>query len=614
MNNIGDIAVLLRRAILESTTSAGSGHPTSSLSAVELMAVLFFGGFYQCDIRNPDREENDRMVFSKGHAAPLLYALYHLAGVISHNELLTLRDFSSNLEGHPSMRFPFIEAATGSLGQGLSVGLGIALTQKKAKTYVLLGDSELAEGQVWEAAMWAGYRRVDTIVAIIDVNRLGQRGETMVGWRLQEYETRFAAFGWHTIVVADGHDVDTVRKAYREAATIKHKPTVIIAKTVKGKGVSVFENQEGWHGKPLSKKELFMALRELPIPAGARETYDISMPPEQAQTHVVHSSLVTPHSPYALNKELAPRYAFGEALVALGKEAHDVVVFDAEVSNSTYTTMFGHEYSTRFYEMFIAEQNMISVASGMATRGKVPVVATFAAFLTRAFDQLRMANYSNTSLIVAGTHVGVSIGEDGPSQMGLEDIAMMRSLPGSTVVYPADATASYKLLFELYGQQGIRYMRLGRSKVPVLYDFDIEFPLGGFHTWGDTEKTNDVLIIAAGITLHEALKAQKELLDVHHVRALVIDLYSIEPMDEVGLIAYARSVKYVLTVEDHYPAGGIGEAVSRRLVNIPTPVYSLAVNKTPRSGSSATLLEYEGIDARAIIHEITSLLHSKHGA
>jgi len=610
MNNIGDIAVLLRRAILESTTAAGSGHPTSSLSAVELMAVLFFGGFYQFDLANPDREENDRVVFSKGHAAPLLYALYHVAGAVSRKELLSLRDFSSNLEGHPSMRFPFTEAATGSLGQGLSIGLGIALTQKNAKTYVLLGDSELAEGQVWEAALWAGYRRVDNIVAIVDVNRLGQRGETMVGWRLHEYEERFAAFGWHTIVIADGHNVDTVSKAYKQAAMITHKPTVLLAKTVKGRGVSVFENQEDWHGKALSKKELFMALRELPIPESARDKYDISKPPEHTQTYIVHSSLVAPHSPYSLKKEIAPRAAFGEALVALGKEAHDVVVFDAEVSNSTYTNRFGHEYPTRFYEMFIAEQNMVSVASGMAMRGKTPVLATFAAFLTRAFDQLRMANYSGANLMVVGTHVGVSIGEDGPSQMGLEDIAMMRSLPGTTIVYPADATASYKLLFELYGQQGIRYMRLTRSKVPVLYDFDTEFPIGGFHVWGDPEKTNDVLIIAAGITLHEALKAQKELLNTHHIRALVIDLYSIEPMDEVGLLSYARSVKYVLTVEDHYPAGGIGEAVSRRLVNIPTPVYCLAVNKIPRSGSPAALLEYEGIDAHAIIHEITSLLRS----
>lgn len=613
MNNIlNDITVLLRRAIIESTTAAGSGHPTSSLSAVELMATLFFGGFYQFDINNPDREENDRLIFSKGHAAPLLYALYHVAGAVSRKELLSLRDFSSALEGHPSRRFPFTEAATGSLGQGLSIGLGMALTQKKAKTYVLLGDSELAEGQVWEAATWAGFRKIENVVAIVDVNRLGQRGETMTGWRLGEYEKRFAACGWHTIVVEQGHNVEVIHTAYQEALTARHAPTVLLAKTIKGKGVSVFENQDGWHGKALSKKELFMALRELPVPEGARDHYDITKPPEQARTYAVHPSIPNFHSPYQLKKELAPRFAFGEALVALGKEAHDVVVFDAEVSNSTHTDMFGHAYPTRFYEMYIAEQNMISVAAGMALRGKTSVVATFAAFLTRAFDQLRMANYSGADLIIAGTHVGVSIGEDGPSQMGLEDIAMMRALPGATIVYPADATASYKLLFELYGQQGIRYLRLTRGKVPVLYDFDTEFPLGGFHVWGDTEQNNDVLIIAAGITLHEALKAQKELREAHHIRALVIDLYSIEPMDEVGLISYARSVKYVLTVEDHYPAGGIGEAVSRRLVNIPTPVYSLAVNQTPRSGSSATLLEYERIDTRAILHEITSLVHTHH--
>ncbi len=600
-----EIAALLRRYILEATTVAGSGHPTSSLSAVELMTVLFFGGVYR---------ENDRVIFSKGHAAPLLYALYTVSGDISYTELMGLRRFDSNLEGHPTKRFPFTQASTGSLGQGLSIGAGIALAQSRERastiphTFVLLGDSELSEGQIWEAVQWAGYRQLAHLVAVVDINRLGQQGETMLRWDLATYAQRFASFGWQAITVDDGHDIDAVTTAYRKALAQEGMPSVIIAKTIKGKGVSFLENKEEKHGKALNQEELKQALSELgPKPAVRNQR----IPKAPPHSPVAHSLLSLPLPHYRVGDAIATREAYGDSLLALGENTSDVLALDAEVSNSTYSEKFKQAFPERFLQMYIAEQHMISTAVGLASCGYVPCASTFAAFLSRAFDQIRMAQYSDVPLMLAGSHAGVSIGEDGPSQMGLEDIAMMRTIHGATIVYPSDATATYKLMQELYNAGGISYMRLTRAKTPVLYPPETEFPLGGLHVIGNPQVDNKALIIAAGITLHEALNAQRELLEQYGIHTLVIDLYSIEPMDEAKLVALAREIPYVITVEDHVLAGGIGEAVTRRLVNIPTHVYTLAVGHTPRSGSMQELLAYEGIDARAIISKITSLVNGQ---
>jgi len=610
MDNLPQLSKLLRYYCLISTTTAGSGHLTSSLSAVELMSTLYFGGFLKYDLENPGFFNNDRVIFSKGHAAPLFYALYAVAGKLTEKKLKTLRQIDSPLEGHPSMRFPYTEAATGSLGQGLSMGLGLALNAKYLdklpyKTYVLLGDSEMSEGQVWEAMQLASYYKLDNLIGIIDVNRLGQRGETMFGHDVSDYAYKARAFGWETIVI-DGHNLIEISKAYQKAAQVKNSPVMIIAKTIKGQGVSFLEDQDNWHGKSLKKDQLQEALLEL-------GDVDISIKgeiiyPENRKIKVVKEKdidlnkfLIKP-----VKKKIATRKAYGNAIARLGVHNQRIVVLDAEMSNSTYANIFAAAFPERYFEMFIAEQNMTSAALGLARTGKIPFVSTFASFLIRAFDQIRMAQYSKSNIKFVGSHAGVSIGQDGPSQMGLEDIAMFRSIRESVVLYPSDAVSTEKLVNLIAKHRGISYLRTTRMDTPVIYDQSEEFKIGGSKIVCQSKK-DVVTVIAAGITLHEAMKAYKQLRK-NKINIRVIDLYSIKPLDIKTLEQAAQETKALITVEDHYQFGGIGEAVKAALINQNTPIHSLFVSKAPRSGQPAELLAMEKIDAAAIVEKVRCLL------
>ena len=609
------LAKLVRYYILISTSKAGSGHPTSSLSATDLMATLLFGGAFHADLSNPEYPNNDRLIFSKGHAAPLLYALYAAAGAVSEEELLTLRTFGSRLEGHPARVFPYTEVPTGSLGQGLSVGAGMALNAKLNKlvyrTYVLLGDSEMAEGSVWEALQIASYYKLDNLVGILDVNRLGQRGETMYGHDCAAFERRIAVFGWNTLVI-DGHSLEEITKAYQAAAS-SDCPTMVIAKTLKGKGVSFIEDKDGWHGKALGKEDLERALKELgDVDHTVRGTMSAPERIELQRTSV----LPVPEPSYDLGSMVSTRKAYGNALVRLFPKFPDMVVLDAEVGNSTYAENFKKAHPERFFEMFIAEQNMVGVAMGLARRGKLPFVSTFAAFFTRAFDQIRMSQYAGVGIKFAGSHAGVAIGEDGASQMALEDIAMFRALLGSTVLYPSDAASSEKLTEEAAQCPGIVYIRTSRNDLPVLYDARETFPIGGSKILRQSEK-DVVAVISAGVTLHEALAAQEEL-SKEGIAVRIIDLYSIKPVDEKTLKNTARSVKAIVVVEDHFAEGGIADAVRSALAsldasrsglseNLSVPIHSLAVRKIPKSAGSKELLDYEEISKSAIISKIKEL-------
>jgi transketolase len=601
------IAKLIRYFILISTTEAGSGHPTSSLSAVELMTALFFGGILRFDAEHPEHPNNDRVIFSKGHAAPLLYALWAAAGKVGEKELLSLRRFGSPLEGHPTTAFQYVEASTGSLGQGLSIGLGIALNGKYIdklpyRTYVLLGDSEMAEGSQWEAIQLAAYYKLDNLVGVIDVNRLGQRGETMYGHNLTEYERRISSFGWETIVV-DGHSLTEIYSAYKNAFEIKDRPVMIIAKTVKGKGVSFLEDKNGWHGKALKEEELKKALEELgeidkSVRGHIEKPQDLK--PETRQPREIEEPF------YVINSPVPTRKAYGKALRRIFNKFPDMVVLDAEVSNSTYSEIFRDAYPERFFEMYIAEQDMVGAALGLSSRGKVPFVSSFAAFLTRAYDQIRMSQYSDANIKFCGSHAGVSIGEDGPSQMGLEDIAMFRAILGSVVLYPSDAVSTERVVEEAARHRGIVYIRTTRKETPVIYNNNERFPIGGSKLLRSS-KRDIITVVAAGITLHEALGAYEELRR-ENIFIRVIDLYSIKPVDRITLERAAELTKAIITVEDHFAEGGIGEAVRSALEGISIPVYSLAVRKIPRSGKPAELLDYEEISKKAIISKIRSLL------
>lgn len=600
------LAKLIRYFILISTTEAGSGHTSSSLSAADLMTVLFFGGFFKFDLENPKNINNDRLIFSKGHASPLFYSLYTAAGVISQEELKTFRKFRSRLEGHPTPRFPFTEAATGSLGQGLSVGVGMALNAKYPdklpyKTYVLLGDSEMAEGSVWEAIQIASYYKLNNLIAILDVNRLGQANQTMYGHNLKAYEKRISAFGWQTISI-DGHDINQIKTAFKKVLELKGAPVMIIAKTLKGKGVSFLEDKEDWHGKPLNQDQLQNALKELGEVnknlRGKLKKPKTMILPKVKPGNIKKAS-------YQIGQSIATRKAYGNALVRIFPKYPDMVVLDAEVGNSTYAEIFKKAYPERFFEMYIAEQNMVGVAVGLSRRGKNPFVSTFAAFFTRAFDQIRMSQYSLSNIKFVGSHAGVSIGEDGPSQMGLEDIATFRTILGSTVLYPCDATSTDKLVKEAVKQKGIVYIRTTRKDTPVLYANDEKFQIGGSKTLRSS--SNDaVSVVTAGITVYEALEAFEKLQE-KGIRVRVIDLYSIKPLDIETLQKAARETKAIVTVEDHFAAGGIGEAVAGSLSSLPVRVYCLAVRKIPRSGKPQELLEYEEISAKAIIDKIKSI-------
>lgn len=607
-NDLDKLAKLARYWILTSTTKAGSGHPTSSMSATDLMVALMYGGVFKYDLTKPNFANNDRFIFSKGHASPLFYVLYALAGKIKEKELNTLRDFNSRLEGHPTIAFPYTEAATGSLGQGLSVGLGMALNAKYIdklpyKTYVLLGDSEMAEGSVWEAMQLASHYKLDNLIGIIDVNRLGQRGATMYGHNVKSYQKKVESFGWNSIIV-DGHDIKVILAAYRKASKSKGKPTMIIAKTLKGKGVSFIENKNGWHGKVLSKEELKRALEELgDVDVKARGTIQ---KPTNRKPAVVKVSVRKVKEDY--NKALATRKAYGHALVKLFPSNTDMVVLDAEVSNSTYAETFKKAYPKRFFEMFIAEQNMVGVAAGLAARGKTPFVSTFAAFLTRAFDQIRMTQYSGrgANINFVGSHAGVSIGADGSSQMGLEDIAMFRTLLNSVVLYPSDHVSQEKLLAQAIKHHGPTYLRTTRMDTAPLYKASESFKIGGSKVLRKS-KNDIVTVVGAGITLYEALKAYDEL-KKNSINIRVIDLYSIKPIDVATLKNAAKQTKDIITVEDHFAEGGIGEAVRSALEPLPTPVHSLAVRKMTKSGTPEQLLRYENINSDAIVRKVKQIL------
>ncbi len=597
------LARLIRYFILMSTTEAGSGHPTTSLSAVELMASLLFGGIFRFDAENPSHPNNDRLIFSKGHASPLLYALWAAAGKVTERELLSLRKFGSRLEGHPTPLFPYAEAATGSLGQGLSVGFGIALNAKYIdrlpyRTYVLLGDSEMAEGSQWEAIQLAAHYRLDNLIGIIDVNRLGQRGETMYGHDLEAYERRISSFGWITITV-DGHSIANIIAAYEKALNAKDKPVMIIARTVKGKGVSFIEDKDGWHGKALGRDEFDKAMTEL-------GTVDVALRAEMKKPDDVWPVKAPAHTPaeiiYPPDKPVATRRAYGNALARLYPQFPDMVVLDAEVGNSTYSEILKKARPERFFEMYIAEQNMVGAALGLSSRGKVPFVSSFAAFLTRAYDQIRMSRYSDANIKFCGSHAGASIGEDGVSQMGLEDIAMFRAVLDSVVLYPSDAVSAERLVEEAAGHKGIVYIRTTRKDTPIIYSKDDEFPIGGCKVI--KKSGNDIAaVIAAGITLHEALAAYEKL-NKTGVNIRVIDLYSVKPVDVKTLLSAAKETGAIITVEDHYPEGGLGEAVRSALAEYAVPIYSLAVRKMPRSGKPDELLEYEEISCKAIISKV----------
>lgn len=604
------LSKLIRYFILAATTEAGSGHPTSSLSAVDLMTVLFFGGFFRFNLDQPEYQNNDRLIFSKGHASPLFYALYAVAGRISEEELLGLRRFNSPLEGHPAMKFPYTEAATGSLGQGLSIGVGMALNGKYVdklpyRTYVLLGDSEMSEGSQWEAIQIAAHYKLDNLIGILDINRLGQRGETMYGHNLKAYQKRLVAFGWATIVI-DGHCLPKIIAAYKKISGMNGKPVMIIAKTVKGKGVSFLEDKDGWHGKALSQEELTRALIELGnVDKSIRgkiikpEKMPILNPLPKIKNDIQSID-------YSKGELLATRKAYGNALVRIFPEFKNLVALDAEVSNSTYAEKFKEKYPARFFEMFIAEQNMVGTALGFSRRGKIPFISTFAAFFTRAFDQIRMCQYSDANIKFVGSHAGVSIGEDGASQMGLEDIAMFRTLLQSVVLYPADAVSTEALVEKAARHKGIVYLRTTRQDTPIIYSNNEKFVIGGSKTLRASDQ-DKATVIAAGITLYEALKAYEEL-KKENILLRIIDLYSLKPLDVKTLKKAARETKAVIIVEDHFAEGGIGEAVASALSNEKARLASLAVRKMPKSGRPEELLNYEEISAPAIIKKVKEII------
>jgi transketolase len=607
-NNLPELAKLIRYYSMASTTAAGSGHPSSSLSATDVMATLMFGGFFKADLNQPEYFNNDRLIFSKGHASPLFYSLYAAAGKVSEAELMTLRKMGSKLEGHPTMLFPYTEVPTGSLGQGLSVGVGMALNAKldklSYKTYVLLGDSEMAEGSVWEAMASADHYKLNNLVAILDCNRLGQRGETMYGHLTEVYEAKAKAFGWQAIVI-DGHDLVQIEQAFKQSADSK-QPVMIIAKTLKGKGVSFIEDKDGWHGKALSADELVKAVAELGNidkslvgeVAKPKEVESIKLKVESRNTEIKFTD-------YPTEKKVATRRAYGNALVNLVEANNQVVVLDAETSNSTYAELVKKTHPEKFFEMFIAEQNMVGVALGFSRRGKIPFVSTFAAFFSRAFDQIRMSQYAHANIKFVGSHAGVSIGEDGSSQMALEDIAMFRTNLNGVVLYPSDAVSTEKLVAEAANHRGNVYIRTTRKDTAILYGENEKFNIGGSKTLKSSDK-DQVTVIGAGVTLHEALAAYEEL-QKEGINIRVIDLYSIKPIDIDALNKAAAETKAILTVEDHFPEGGIGEAV-RSVVSSQCPVHSLAVTKEPHSATPEQLLAFEEIDKNAIIRKVKELI------
>jgi transketolase len=592
-----------------STTAAGSGHPTSCLSCAQLMAGIFFYAM-KFDPKAPNSPNGDRFVLSKGHAAPILYAALAEAGVFPLSRMMTLRQFSSEMEGHPTPRVPGVDAATGSLGQGLSVGAGLSIGAKldssPTRVYVLLGDGELAEGQVWEAAEFAGHYKLDNLTAIADINRLGQSEPTMYQYDVDVYRRKFESEGFDVQVI-DGHDVPAVLAALDHAKTVQGRPQAIVAKTIKGHGVSFIAGKEGWHGKPLSKDQLAKAIEEMgtvpPIPPDPGKSYartSLPKPPD----------FPAPAAPdYKPGASIATREAYGYALKRLGAVNPHIIAISGDVKNSTFSEIFGDAYPDHFYQGYIAEQNIVSTGVGLAARGRVPFLDTFACFLTRAFDEVRMAAISRSSIKLCGSHCGVSIGEDGPSQMALEDIAMFRAVNGSMVLYPCDAVSAERLTEAAARAEGITYLRTSRPKTPIIYSIEEKFPIPGFKVVRRSDNDR-VTVIAAGITLHEALKAADQLKG-QGIAIRVIDLYCVKPLDGNAIAAEIKATGgRLVSVEDHFEEGGLGEAVITALLDTgvaPTKSKRLAVHGMPHSGKPEELIDAFGISARHIVDAVKEI-------
>jgi transketolase len=600
-----NIATRLRIESIRATTAAASGHPTTCMSAADLMAALFFADM-RFDPKHPQHPLADRLIMSKGHAAPLLYALWAEAGFIPRERLTDLRLFTSNLEGHPTPRLPFVDVATGSLGQGLAAGVGCALNARRIgsdyRTYVLMGDGETAEGSVWEAAASAHFFKLDSLCAILDINALGQSRATELAHDIDTYRVRWSAFGWHVVAI-DGHNLEQILEAYQEARATKGRPTIILARTLKGKGVSFTEGLPNWHGKAMSKEQMEKAIDELNRQMAPEngDTPKIPAPPA-ARAEPAPGKIADPN--FKLGDMIASREAYGSAIAKLGTADPRVVALDADVKNSTFSEKFEAAHPDRFYQFFIAEQGMIGAAMGLAARGAIPFPSTFAAFLTRAADFIRMAAISGVNIKVAGSHAGVSIGEDGPSQMALEDFAMFTAQPNFVALYPSDAVCTERLIAEAAAMQGPVYIRTSRPKTPVIYDNQEQFPIGGLKVVRKSD-TDKATVIGAGVTLFEALKAYDELKS-KGISIRVIDLYSVQPIDAASLIEAGRATGRLITVEDHYISGGLGDAVARAVAPAGLTVKRMAIPEIPRSGKPDELLDKFGISARHIVNAVMS--------
>ena len=609
-----ELAQQLRVDSVRSSTSAGSGHPTSSMSAADLLAVLV-GRHLRYDWDDPASPANDHLIFSKGHASPLLYSVYKAVGVVTDDELMTgYRRFGSRLEGHPTPVLPWVDVATGSLGQGLPDAVGVALAGKYLdespfRVWVLCGDSEMAEGSIWEAFDKASHYKLSNLIAMVDVNRLGQRGPTELSWDLETYSRRVSAFGARVIII-DGHDLAEIDRALADASRMTgDQPTVILAKTIKGRGFSEVEDREGWHGKPLPPEMAERAIIEL---GGERDLLVRGPKPDQAAASArmltTDADLQVKLPSYAVGDNVATRKAYGQALAALGAR-RDVVAMDGEVSNSTYADEFAQKYPERYFEMYIAEQQLVAAAVGFSVRGYRPFASTFAAFFTRAYDFIRMAAISQANIRLVGSHAGVEIGADGPSQMALEDLAMLRAVQGSTVLYPSDATSTAALVQAMADRDGIVYMRTTRGAYPVLYATGEAFPVGGAKVLRASDQ-DQVTLIGAGVTLHACLAAADQL-EADGIRARVIDLYSVKPIDTQTLTAAVAATGGRLVIaEDHHPEGGLGSAVVDALTSAgpaELTVRHLAVSELPGSGTSEELLDAAGISATHIAAAARSL-------
>jgi transketolase len=681
---LSNIATLVRYYILRMTTRAESGHPTTSLSAADLVTTLF-ATTYRFDFDHPANPNNDRLIFSKGHASPLYYALFAACGILKPSDIDKYRTFDSVLEGHPTPRFRYTEAAAGSLGQGLSIGVGMALALRAKfkiqnakgknmtsplpsptrrgglsspllkgedqgevllpRVFVLLGDGEMAEGSVWEAIEIASHYQLDNLVGIIDVNRLGQSDETMLGYAVTTYKRRVEAFGWDAVVI-NGHDFKEILSAFEDIDKKRNKPYMIIAKTIKGKGVSFLEDKNGWHGKTLAQEDFEKAVKELgaidfkqKISVPKPTTYysssnpDLVVEPREVAVEVSFSTLrqradrSNSNLPYKIGDSVATRKAYGEALAQLGELYPEIVALDGDTKNSTFSEIFKARFPERFFEMYIAEQNMVGSAIGMSKMGYIPFASTFAAFFTRTYDQIRMGAISRANVKLVGSHAGVSIGEDGPSQMGLEDLSMFRAVQGSTVLYPCDAVSTSRLVEEMVERPGIVYMRTSRPATPVIYDNDEKFPIGGSKVHkvktspspsptrrgempfpllkGEDQGEVKAVIVGAGVTLHEALKAQNMLAE-EGINTVVIDCYSIKPIDAKTIKQLGDEAGLIITVEDHWFDGGLGDAVLNIFANDEKKprIIKLAVKEMPRSGKSTELMSWAGIDAAAIVKTV----------